>query len=631
MPKKNKTLPIALVIPWFGKTQTGGAEQQAYQLATQLLAHGIAIEVLTTCSRSFFHDWQENYYSAGLSHEDGVGIRRFSVDKRDAHKFNTTVAKLLALPAHNLHPGIPPLQPFEERHYCNEAINSQALLHYLAESQHCYRCFIFLPYLFPLLQKGIALVGKKAILQPCLHDECYAYLQTTIDCVARCSMLFFNSQGEYTLARRLFGEWIAKKSRVVGEGISEEKSTPSQITSPIDAAYVLYLGKKCQEKNIALLISAFDEYRFRGGIMKLVMAGAQNLPESLRRPYLVEFGFVSAEEKSQLLVHCQALAMPSVNESFSRVVYEAWLMGKPVIVHSQCLATFEALRAAEFSGWAGASTTEWAEIFSTLEKLSEHTLAIMGEKGRRFAHATTAWSQVISRYKTAFDRIDRQPAGENTRPPFITINEIAGDNISISQFKKYNQKEVNILLADDYISSEKNKKFHSLLSLLYLRFQIIPHIMLPLTSAQIKLRHLKKIPRLSPYRLSILPIPDQASRLTQVLLADILLIIDEMDDKSTLPLTCQFHGVPVLWVRERPIDSQFIFQTVISEGKTTSEIAMMTKMLVENSPVRRLAQEQGYANIARYQSGWHQQHCTSAGAAGRNSNDENRLCGATLR
>ena len=74
--------PVAIVTPWFGAELTGGAEQQAFQIATRLAARGHNIEVLTTCNRSFHSDWSINHYSAGATHEHGLTIRRFPVDPR---------------------------------------------------------------------------------------------------------------------------------------------------------------------------------------------------------------------------------------------------------------------------------------------------------------------------------------------------------------------------------------------------------------------------------------------------------------------------------------------------------------------------------------------------------------------
>ncbi|MDP7078111.1 MAG: hypothetical protein QGI64_07605, partial [Desulfobacterales bacterium] len=79
---------IAFVIPWFGRNLKGGAEQQAWQAATRLARRGHEVEVLTTCCQSFFEDWSSNHFSAGTSHEHGLNIHRFPVDRRDHKSFD---------------------------------------------------------------------------------------------------------------------------------------------------------------------------------------------------------------------------------------------------------------------------------------------------------------------------------------------------------------------------------------------------------------------------------------------------------------------------------------------------------------------------------------------------------------
>ena len=74
--------PLAVVIPWFGPSLTGGAEQQAFQIATRLALRNHAVEVLTTTSLSFESDWGVNHHPAGATEEFGLTIRRFPVEQR---------------------------------------------------------------------------------------------------------------------------------------------------------------------------------------------------------------------------------------------------------------------------------------------------------------------------------------------------------------------------------------------------------------------------------------------------------------------------------------------------------------------------------------------------------------------
>lgn len=53
--------PIVIITPCFGKELKGGAEQQAWQVATRLVKRGHEVEVLTSCCRSFQDDWSVNH------------------------------------------------------------------------------------------------------------------------------------------------------------------------------------------------------------------------------------------------------------------------------------------------------------------------------------------------------------------------------------------------------------------------------------------------------------------------------------------------------------------------------------------------------------------------------------------
>ncbi|MEC4853236.1 MAG: hypothetical protein SAJ12_19825, partial [Jaaginema sp. PMC 1079.18] len=101
--------PIAIVVPWWGKELKGGAEQQAWQVATRLAKRGHQVEVLTTCCRSFQDDWSKNHYRAGKRKEEGLTVRRFRVDKRDRAAFDRVNLELLSLSSSQFKVGVSPV------------------------------------------------------------------------------------------------------------------------------------------------------------------------------------------------------------------------------------------------------------------------------------------------------------------------------------------------------------------------------------------------------------------------------------------------------------------------------------------------------------------------------------------
>jgi glycosyltransferase involved in cell wall biosynthesis len=118
------------------------------------------------------------------------------------------------------------------------------------------------------------------------------------------------------------------------------------------------------------------------------------------REYAIDLGLVSDEEKQNLLRECSALAQPSQNESFSRVMMEAWLHGKPVAAHSDCLATAIAVQRSG-GGWVAENETDWARLLTEIDRLPETELSKLGAQGKQYAAKMADWEAVIDRYEAA--------------------------------------------------------------------------------------------------------------------------------------------------------------------------------------------------------------------------------------
>lgn len=397
--------PIAIIIPWFGNDLKGGAEQQAWQIAIRLSRQGYSIEVLTTCCRSFQEDWAANHLSPGLSYDQGVAIRRFPVDSRDCKAFDQVNALMLNLPHFGLKPGVNPLSQSESAIFVKENINSSTLLNYLKSYRENYHAFIFIPYLYGTTINGLPLVAERAFMQPCLHDEAYAYLAEVEHVFRKAKQLLFNSEGEALLAVRLYGPGIIQKSIVVGEGVEIYPGSGNSIERIGSlhighVRFVLCLGRRDHTKNTDFLVRSYELFKNRhpGSSLQLLLAGPGNTSFNGLGNGVVDLGLVKEEEKDVLLSNCLALFQPSRNESYSRVIMEAWFYGRPVAVHRECLATATAVERAH-GGWLVGTEAEWADIFLTIDSMDERILAEYGEKGRSYAEENAVWDKVIDRYE----------------------------------------------------------------------------------------------------------------------------------------------------------------------------------------------------------------------------------------
>ena len=440
--------PIAFVTPWFGKELKGGAEQFAFQIASRLADRGHQIQVLTLCSRAFLDDWSVNHYRSGKYIEGNLAVQRFSVDRRKRDEFDRVNQKMLRLLPASLKPGISPVSTEESRVFADENINSVKLLKFIKRHQHSYHAFVFIPYLYGPILKGLPLVAQKAFLHPCLHDEIYAYLPEVETIFRLAKGILYNSEGEARLAESLYGPGISTKGIVVGGGVeksSVNSSGPAAKISrsiPGDISYVLYLGRRDQTKNLDLLVSAYLLFRQREPSipLKLVMAGPGAKSYSDERSGLIDLGLVSEEEKAALLANCKALFQPSKNESYSRVLMEAWFNDRPVAAHRCCHSTAIAVDTSG-GGWLAGPEEEWADLFTRVSRLEDTELRRVGRNGHAYADQYADWEAVIDRYEnflglsqsgrhSAREALSRNRSHKLTAIHQITPCLAAGDAIS---------------------------------------------------------------------------------------------------------------------------------------------------------------------------------------------------------
>lgn len=436
--------PIAFVIPWFGESLKGGAEQLAWQVSNRLAKRGHKVEVLTTCCASFLDDWSTNHLPAGVENMDGLVVRRFKVDKRNGALFNHANTHALAVTPENLRPGINPFSFGTGDLFVEENINSQALERYLKRNKKKYHTFVFLPYLYGVILNGLPLVAEKAWLQPCLHDEVYAYLPKVEESMRGCRGILYNSLGEERLANNLFGPGIIRKAEVVGVGVESFDLTHKELPTKVcgldlkQEEYVLCLGRRDKTKNTAMLVAAFKQFRGKHpqSSLKLVLAGPGDVQFGASAQGVYDFGLVSELDKEALLSRCLALFQPSRNESYSRVIMEAWFYNRPVAVHGACLATAMAVEAAG-GGWLAESREDWSRLFHTLEQVDDAQLLELGYNGREYARQYAEWDTVIDRYESVLElNIDKTEKKSNQhRNGLATIHQLTpgfayGDAIS---------------------------------------------------------------------------------------------------------------------------------------------------------------------------------------------------------
>ncbi len=397
--------PIAIVTPWYGEQLKGGAEQHAWNLATRLARRGHRVEVLTTCCAAFLDDWAANTLPPGDEMVAGVLVRRFPVEARDVQAFAWANGCLLGLPEERLRPRAAAIDGDVEAAFFQHNIRSAALSQHLRRHGQTYAAVIFLPYLYGVVTDGIeAMAGGTILLNPCLHDEAYAYLPRIAGLFDRATRVLFLSEGERELAARLYGPAIAGKSVMVGAGtewaaLPDDNSRSLHPLLPAGQPFMLYLGRRDRGKNVDFLVSAWRQAGL-GSACTLVIAGPgrADVDYTAAEAGILDLGLLSEADKALALHRCIALLQPSENESYSRVIMEAWFERRPVIVHANCLATAMAVDRSG-GGLKADGPAAWVDAILHLLEIGVEGRQAFGLRGEAYARVYADWDAVIANYE----------------------------------------------------------------------------------------------------------------------------------------------------------------------------------------------------------------------------------------
>jgi glycosyltransferase involved in cell wall biosynthesis len=382
---------ITIVLPWFGRDTAGGAETQVRQLSQAIRALGVPIEVWATTGRDAFAP-PEPYYAEGPDQLDGVPVRRFALTPPPIEpRVPPAVAR------RGLHARLPAF-PDHELRLLASLVSSDALLEAIAAEQEGRR-FLFVLYAFPTSFWGALLAGERAHLLPCLHDEPYARYSTVRWLFRDTRRALANSPAERDLALHLYD---LPPDRVVaaGEGIDLTQrgdGAAFRARRGLHGPLLMYAGRADLSKNIPLLLGYLREYWARRGTpLTLIRTGRDpmELPPALGA-IVQDLGDVSVQERQDAYAAADVFVHPSVHESFSIVLMEAWLQGTPALVHADCAVTRQA---AEASG-GGLAFRNFGEFAAALDMLlaNAQLRADMGRRGRAFVLATCDWADVARR------------------------------------------------------------------------------------------------------------------------------------------------------------------------------------------------------------------------------------------
>ena len=392
---------IAFVIPWYAEKIPGGAEMETREVTKHLKAAGMDVEILTTCVREFVSDWSEDYYPEGDDVVLGIPVKRFKVRKRDTQAFDEVNLKLMN--------GTMPTAD-EEQTFITEMINSPGLIDYISTHKDEYTAFVYIPYMFGTTYYGVKACPEKAVMIPCFHNEAYIYMSIFRKMYSQAAGMIFNARPELELTERVYDTKNVEKI-VMGIGMDIDLTTDPQAFRKkfgINEPFIIYAGRKDIGKNVHTLLKYFGEYKKRNpSDLRLVLIGGGkiDIPKSAEK-YVTDLGFVDMQDKYNATGAAEFLCQPSKNESFSLVIMESWLCGRPVLVHEKCDVTTNFCRESQ----GGLFFNDYFEFEGCLDYFlnNKEAAAQMGKNGRKYVREHFDWNVITERYRRFFEKIEKR-------------------------------------------------------------------------------------------------------------------------------------------------------------------------------------------------------------------------------
>ena len=381
---------ILFVVQRYGLEINGGAELHCRQLAERLM-DDYDVSVLTTCAIDYV-TWK-NEYREGTECINGVKVIRKKVDfERDQNKFNKISAKLNN-EKDNINLGI----EWQEA----QGPHSAELIKYLEDHKDDYDVIIFLTYLYYTTYFGLKVSPEKSILIPTAHDEPPIYYSIFNETFNSPKAILYSTTTERDFVNKRFkNDYI--ENDIVGLGVDINENTQDidlEKTFGIKDDYVVYVGRIDESKGCKEMFEYFLEYKKTyNSNLKLVLAGKSAM-EIPRNKDIVTLGFVSEDEKVNLIRKSKLLILPSKFESLSLSTLEAMYLKVPVLLNGKC----EVLKQHAILSNGGLYYENKWEFLETLNYLIGNSKIAerMGDNGRRYVDENYKWDVIIKKLKEA--------------------------------------------------------------------------------------------------------------------------------------------------------------------------------------------------------------------------------------
>lgn len=392
----------------YGADILGGAETYARHVAERLAARGHDVRVLTTRARQYT-TWA-NDLAEGTTVEHGVEVRRYSARPRrspwdDVLKWLSGLMPSSTALAHAWARAQGPV--------------ATALIDRLPAEAHERDLLVFMQLLSHPTFVGMPRVAAQSALVPLAHEERPIYTALAGRTLTLPRALLVNTDAEAARLARVARGALAPMEHA---GIGLESPTPPApaFVPPTLHPYLVVMGRQGKSKPLpavwrALAANAqLPRLEIHGRFVpwsdvRLVTVGERSrLYDHV--PNVIHAGYVTDAERWDILRGAVALINPSLYESLSLVLLEAWTVGRPVVVHRRCDVTADHVRQS-----AGGIAVDFARPDEAADAIAqafrrESDRSAMGDRGAAYAERSYSWDRVLDIYERLAREVRDQAA-----------------------------------------------------------------------------------------------------------------------------------------------------------------------------------------------------------------------------
>ena len=396
---------IAIVVQRYGADISGGAELHARYIA-ELLAPRMRVRVLTTCARDYL-TWR-NEFSGGADEVNGVPVERFRVAReRDTEAFGLASRRVFGR-AHTIAEELEWL--WAQGPACPRLVGR------LRRRGREFDFVIFFSLRYFQTYHGARAVADRAILVPTAEREAAIALRIFQPLLRGVRAIMYNSQEERAMIHQLAGN-AQVPGVVTGVGsripVAVEPARARQ-TFGLSAPFLLYVGRIDPNKGCAELFDFFVRYSdTTAGRLELVLIGTAAM-EVPAHPRIRHLGYVTDQDKFDVMAAADALVVPSYFESLSMVALEAWALGRPVLANARCDVLVGQCRRSR----AGLYYDDALDFAAAVDGLTgDRRLAeTLGRSGREYFEREYSWPVIERKYLDMFERLKAAPAPAPMEP-----------------------------------------------------------------------------------------------------------------------------------------------------------------------------------------------------------------------